>query len=137
MANFRRLYCAFVLSWMALPLATGATLYRCTAEDGAIEFRQQACATGIEERLEVKDVKVGWRPPEIKTEKKKKPAAKKTRKRLESRKKQQRKSDRACWNKRQQLERVEWRLKRGYKAGKGNELRFKRRQYEDYLDKFC
>ena len=137
MTHFCARYCAFVLScWAVVPLASGTMLFRCTAEDGAIEFRQHACSSGIEERFMVRDVRVGWQPPEVKGEKKKR-VAKKAKKPSSNRKKKQQKTERACFNKRQQLERVEWRLKRGYKASKGNELRMKRRQYEEYLDKFC
>ena len=42
-----------------------------------------------------------------------------------------------CWRKRQQLDRVKAKLRRGYKPAQGERLRRSRKQYEEYLFRYC
>ena len=48
-----------------------------------------------------------------------------------------RKQEKECWRVKKRLDKLEWRMRRGYKAGKGPGLRRQRQDYEDYLRKFC
>jgi hypothetical protein len=47
------------------------------------------------------------------------------------------KRDEKCFKKRQQLEDINWQLRRGYKPSKGDRLRHRRRAYEEYLRRYC
>jgi len=120
--------------------AADTNLYRCVASDGKVEFRQTFCAENTEEReVRVEDRKTGWEPAKTGVEKKARGSA------TPNKRKRKAKNDDAdrsrqkeqCWEKRQLLETVSWKLRRGYKAGKGVELRHKRRAYEDYVSRYC
>lgn len=116
-------------------------VYRCTTPSGKIEFRQQPCSEGSnEEEITIEDQKTGWEPGKTKLEgqgeeTKKKSSASKSdnKKRAEQAKKQADK----CFDKRQQLEEVNWKLRAGYSASEGVKLRHKRRTYEEYLSHYC
>ena len=117
------------------------SVYRCSAPDGKVEFRQTACVDGAKEReITVEDRMTGWKPPETRIEKKTSGARKSG-----ARKRNTEKDDQAararqeekCWKKRQALEEVNWKLRRGYKPATGVRLRHKRRVYEEYLGRFC
>ncbi len=117
-------------------------VYRCTTPSGKIEFRQQPCSEGSdEEEITIEDQKTGWEPGKTKLkgqgeETKKKSSASKSddrKKRAEQAKKQADK----CFDKRQQLEQVNWKLRAGYSASEGVKLRQKRRTYEEYLSHYC
>lgn len=134
-----------ILATLGLSLAAdGAAqtrVYRCTMPNGEIEFSQRPCAAGAsEQELDVEDRRTGWTPPQPTAE----PAAKPKRKSgsgkkpgSPSRKSAEARREERCWKKRQLLDEVTWKLRRGYKAGKGVALRRKRRSYEDYIDRFC
>ncbi len=113
-------------------MADTTRIYRCEVDSGRVEFRQMPCRTGDQEILELEDVKMGWDAPVPKVEIKAKKSANKTR---PARAKKV--SAQSCFKKRQSLESVNRKLRRGYKAGQGVELRHRRRQYEDYLSRFC
>lgn len=129
----------FILT-IAVDLAAETTAYRCTGDDGKIEFRQGPCASGTEaEEIGIADRQTGWTPPapmpEVTTRKEQK-----ARGGGESSSEQdaaQAKRDDQCWNKRHQLDEVNWKLRRGYKPGKDVALRHKRRDYEEYIDRYC
>lgn len=42
-----------------------------------------------------------------------------------------------CWKKRQRLDQVRARLRRGYKPAQGDRLRRQRKAYQDYLFRYC
>jgi hypothetical protein len=54
-----------------------------------------------------------------------------------SRAKPRRSSERQCWKKRQSLQRVQRKLRTGYRASEYQRLHDRRRSYEDYLRRFC
>lgn len=120
-----------------------AQVYRCPQPDGSISFQQQACAEGGT-RVETGEAQAVWaslrsgeRSLYDQYRKRDKAKLKHKQQIARSRKKPETADDRTCWKKRQQLESVSARLRRGYKAAKGNELRRKRDSYEDYLRIFC
>ena len=116
------------------PAAADSTrLFRCENQHGQIEFRQGPCIEGRQQEVEVRDVRMGWDVPVYKVEvKKRKPAAKAKKGSNKNGKKKER-----CFKTRQRLDSVNRKLRRGYKAGQGADLRHKRRQYEEYLGQFC
>ncbi len=117
--------------------ADSTRIYRCTGEHGQVEFRQGPCVDGSsQQELEIEDVKVGWEAPaatvEVKKRSKKTEATKTSASRANSKKQEEK-----CFKVEQRLENTNRKLRRGYKAGKGADLRHKRRQYEEYLERFC
>lgn len=121
--------------------ATQTSVYRCTSGDGAVEFRQLPCAGGSdEESLVIEDRKTGWTPGPSGTSAKRKTASKPRKRTNTSAAKgsssQARKAEQ-CWKKRQLLEEVNWKLRRGYKASQGVKLRRRRQTYEDYIGRYC
>jgi hypothetical protein len=112
-------------------------VYRCTGEHGQVEFRQGPCVDGSsQQELEIEDVKVGWEAPAATVEVKKRPG-KTTAKKSSSPSGNSKKQEEKCLKTEQRLENINRKLRRGYKAGKGADLRHKRRQYEEYLDRLC
>ena len=112
-------------------------VYRCTAPDGSIEFRQRRCdEDDSARRLEIEDTRTGWTPP-AGEQPRSSTARSKTRSKAGAA--QDRTADYAdrCWNKRQQLERVNARLRAGYKPDQGVKLRRRRSDYEAYLRRYC
>lgn len=116
-----------------------AGVYRCDTPDGAA-FQDRPCGGGTavvvddsgyssgsglraSERRWLKEHR-GRKPPKTKVV---------TSGRSGDRKAQARR----CWNKQARLEAVRARLRRGYKASQGDRLRRQRRNYEDYLSRFC
>jgi hypothetical protein len=126
---------------LSSPIFAETSVYRCSTPDGKVEFRQTACGDGSEEReITVEDEKTGWKPQAARIEKKPKRAEKSgTRKRKADRTRQasQARQEETCWKKRQALEEVNWKLRRGYKPAAGVKLRHKRRVHEEYLRRFC
>lgn len=100
-----------------------------------MEFRQGPCIKGTQKELEIVDVKVGWEAPSATVKISKKKRKSKTKRRSNSSHKD--KMAQKCFRTEQKLESVNRNLRRGYKAGKGADLRHKRRQYEAYLSRFC
>ena len=128
-----------LLAWSGLIVdcqADSTLVFQCTLGDGRVEFRQTLCADGDQQELEIKDVKVGWEAPTA-TVKLTKKSAKKARKSSGSSSRRKEKQAKDCFKTEQKLENVNRRLRRGYKAGQGSDLRHKRRQYEAYLGRFC
>jgi hypothetical protein len=113
----------------------GTTVYRCVTPNGDIELRQSRCPDGAdEEELSVQDRRTGWIPPSDADE----GAAVVGKRRNASIDDPARtRRDEQCWKKRQQLDDVNWKLRRGYAPSKGDVLRHKRRSYEDYIDRYC
>lgn len=125
---------AAVLLLAAAELAADTRVYRCENAAGGVEFRQSPCA-GTGEPITIEDRMTGWTPSAGVTHKQTQQSARpkpstKTARTVT-------KSETSCWNKRQQLEQVNRKLRLGYTPAKGVELRHKRRVYEDYLTEFC
>lgn len=129
--------------WLAPALGLGAgtsEVFRCTSPQGDIELRQLPCDTHAQEqRLTIEDQPTGWGPTAVvPAEPPWHPA--KPRKQNRGTSSQERAAQaqaRQCWEKRKRLEEVNARLRHGYKAKQGIELRGRRDYYEDYLDEFC
>jgi hypothetical protein len=114
-----------------------AQVYRCTAADGSIEFRQQACVPGdAGEQLEIQDTRTGWIPPTPEPPDTKKEQAKKASTSKPAQDEADKNAER-CWKKRQQLQRVENELRAGYKPARGEKLKQRRREYEAEINRYC
>jgi hypothetical protein len=113
-------------------LAGGATPYRCVI-DGVVEFRQTACPQGGGDKIHIKDHSRGITPSEPglrfneMTEKRVTQSSSRRKKEYRER----------CWKKRRQLERVERKLRAGYKASEYERLHQRQADYEDYIREFC
>jgi len=130
-------------AWHApLGFADAVKVYRCSGKDGVVEFRQQHCDQGHQEQVRVDTTPSGWIPPRPEPENKRKKRAAKSRSKTVrqggSRTAElKQKQEKECWRTQKRLDKLQWRMRRGYKAGKGPGLRRQRRDYEDYLRKFC
>lgn len=111
---------------------SAATLYRCD-ENGVVEFRSTACAAGEGRRIQVKNNSSGVTPsePGLRLKNASEISDRKSRKGPTV------SSEKQCWAKRRQLDRVERRLRAGYKASEYQRLHDRQREYEDYLRRFC
>jgi hypothetical protein len=95
---------------------------------------------GTEEReVRVEDRKTGWKPPRVES-----PARRQAPRARGRNGKAPATSDMAaarradqCWNKRRQLEEVNWKLRHGYRPVEGVKLRRRRQSYEDYIGRYC
>ena len=118
----------FILPWPAQ-----ATIYRCNTAAG-ISFQEQPCAdSAVSNIVEIDDYRIGSRAVPVKKLKPKK----KSRRRSKPKRRTAGNNKKACFSKKQQLKKVQWTLRRGYKAGKGAKLRQRRRTLKDYLREFC
>jgi hypothetical protein len=127
---FRFLLCGLLAGHSLSALAV--SLYRCD-KNGSVEFRQTPCRGGGERRIHVINSSNGMTPSEPGLRLKKASEKPDT----VSRKRRKTPSDKQCWRKRQQLERVDHRLRAGYKASEYQRLHDRQREYEDYLRQFC
>jgi hypothetical protein len=122
----------FTLFCCLAAMAQDVGIYRCNV-DGAIEFRQTACEQGQENLQHVSNTSSGLTPSEPGLRLKKISEKAYT---ISSAKPRQA-SEMQCWKKRQRLQRVERRLRTGYRASEYQRLHDRRREYEDYLRRFC
>ncbi len=134
-----RWFCCCQLLFYSLSLPAAPQLYRCVDAAGNSMFQQTACLVGEQSIIEVVDTRVGWKPP--KASKKsakvsKKPPLKPVRS-IAKQARERRKQDKSCWRAEQNLEQVDRKLRRGYKASAGDRLRAKQERYESYLKEFC
>jgi hypothetical protein len=118
--------------------AAQASIYRCTAPDGSVEFRQGACQEAhTSTQVQIEDNRTGWVPPAgeapAAAAKKKKTKAPRSPTAADDTDKY---ADR-CWSKRQQIERVNAQLRAGYAPPQGVKLRRRRSEYEAYLSRYC
>lgn len=141
-----------MLLWSSavIQAADSPIIYRCVTVDGRIEFRQYPChGADTATRVEVERQSSGWVPPtptkqhEIKSDKRA------SRSKQSTHQKRANKSgndepqvgrsgeNKKCWNKRQQIEEINWKLRRGYRADEGVKLRHRRESYEAYVREFC
>ena len=130
-----------LLLFLCADIVAETSVNRCVTPDGKIEFRQFACAADAEEEeVLIEDRKTGWEPAKTKLEKTKTRSDKSSthnRKSDEKKLAAKAKQEEQCWKKHQMLEEVNWKLRRGYKPATGVKLRRKRRQYEEYIGRFC
>ncbi len=125
-----------------LGFADAVKVYRCSGKDGSVEFRQQHCDQGRQQEVRVDTTPTGWMPPRVKPESKRDKRARKPRSKTVSKggnrtAELKQKQEKECWRTQKRLDKLEWKMRRGYKAGKGPGLRRQRRDHEDYLRKFC
>ena len=120
-----------VLSLLGPAPVTAIELYRCS-RDGAVEFRQTPCPGGEQTLTEVTDQSRGMTPVE--------PALRLPKRQDLKRSKspsQKRRNDERCWKTRLRLEKVERRLRGGYRASQYEALHRKQEEYAGYLKRFC
>ncbi|WPL13735.1 hypothetical protein Thiosp_03552 [Thiorhodovibrio litoralis] len=131
---------------LTTPAAKGTepSVYRCTATDGSIEFRQFPCHGRDDSLLlEIDDRPSGWTPPDpadvFKDEPERKPRSSSAESSSDARKDAaaDRRWEEKCLKKQHQIEQVNRKLRAGYTASEGQRLRHKRAEYEDYVKKFC
>ena len=138
----RRLAC-MGLALFCLP-ALAATVYRCDGPEGPA-FRDRPCERGVALDLDSaasdsRPAGPGLRPGEREWLRAIRRREAQQRPRPAPRASAQAARDaraRRCWRKRQQLEAVRARLRRGYRPAEGERLRRRRHSYEDYLSRFC
>ena len=122
--------------------ADNVKVYECRGRDGAVEYRQLPCDQGLQREVRVDTTPSGWVPPRVKPESKRAGRVGKSRSRAASGRASRtaqlkQKQEKECWRVKQRLDKLEWRMRRGYKAGKGPGLRRQRREYEEYIRTFC
>ena len=136
--------CGFLslpLIFAVKPAYPETRVFKCTSATGQISFSQTGCEIGIREPLVINNPDVGWinlKPVLSKIKAKSDKGEKKSPKRKVSGSRsgkgaQQQK----CWRVRKKVARIERELKRGYKLGRGEDLRYQRTEQEEYLALFC
>lgn len=113
-----------------------STVYRCTAPDGRIEFRERPCdGRASEQALSIPDNRTGWVPPSPA------PADEPEHKsRRDARSNPAADKDpyaERCWRKRQQIQGINNELRAGYQPARGERLKRRRREYEAFVDRYC
>ena len=120
-------------SILPCPATAGTALYRCD-DGGRIEFRQTACERGDESVTVVTDGSKGMTPSEpglrLKKPSEKTDTVVHTEKAREV-------AEKRCWRKRMQLERVERKLRAGYKPSQYQRLHERQDAFTDYIRRFC
>ncbi|MGB5832575.1 MAG: hypothetical protein WBG92_11375 [Thiohalocapsa sp.] len=119
-------------------LSAQTSIYRCTMQDGSIEFRQSGCSSAQDSiQIEINDTRTGWTPPSgTALSAPKSDSTGGRRKKSAQSKEIDRYADR-CWNKRQQIDRINNELRAGYKPQRGVKLRRRRSEYEAFLSRYC
>ncbi|MBB1126356.1 hypothetical protein [Thiospirillum jenense] len=139
--------------WLSgvIQAADSPTVYRCVTVDGRIEFRQYPChGADTATQVDVERKSSGWVPPTPNQTKKYDNKSDKTgsQSNQSTNKKHSKKASdetqigrsgesKKCWNKRQQIEEINWKLRQGYQADEGVKLRHRRKNYETYVREFC
>ncbi len=134
---------AWVALWASLSVGAAETIIRCHLPDGRVNFSDRPCRSGIQDELKFKDQKVGWEAPRTplklkrKSKRERQKQARKKAAALRRAKKERARKKRDCWKKKEQIDRIQERLRRGYKAGQGRTMRYRQRELEGYLREFC
>lgn len=119
----------------------GVSVYRCTDSDGRVELRQTYCPSGDQQQLRVDTSNLGWVRPTVPDSSNRKSGSNESAAERRSGSERSRVSDEAkqrrCWKVENKLERIKRRLRKGYRASEGDELRQRRREQEQYLRRFC
>jgi len=120
--------------------AAGAAIYRCDGAEGPV-FRDWPCSAGQRPETVTPQIAQGASLRASERQWLKRRGAERRNRRdakiAPARGREDKAQARRCWNKQQRLENVRARLRRGYKPSQGDRLRRLRRQYEDYLSRFC
>lgn len=129
-----------VLLLALLTAPAQAAVFKCVTASGEVSFRDTPCdSSGV--RVPVQSLPepgAGLRDSErrwLREREQHKPAYSQPHKR--SGRKAAQVQERRCWRKQQLLDQVRAKLRRGYKPVQGERLRRQRRQYEDYLFRYC
>lgn len=122
--------------------AHAGDIHRCVGEHGEVAYSQQPCGAPIDTRIApVRDGAkgVGLRAGEKALLRQLNGRARDSRRspRRAKPKQDTAKQEYACRQKQRALDAVRATLRRGYKPGRGEKLRRRRRAYEDYLSTFC
>ncbi|HIE56112.1 MAG TPA: DUF4124 domain-containing protein [Chromatiaceae bacterium] len=135
-----------ILVFLLFLAGTGGAVevYRCVTADGSISFQQSACSHQGE-RIETGEAQAAWVGLRKKERQLYEQYRRRDRKRIDAQRKAERRNARlltqaapaTCYNKRHSLNRVEAKLRSGYKPSKGESLRRKRDYLEGYLRRFC
>ena len=130
-----RLKVHFLLVFLLLLSADlQAAIYRCQ-QAGMVSFQEKPCTKGPSEVVEVQDYKIGTSPlPDLDLFKERKQDNPRTKPNKAPANKG---TDKRCFSKQQQLDKIRWQMSRGYKASAGEKLRQRRRQLEAYRREFC
>ncbi len=134
-----RLSVAMLLTLFGCGLHAGE-LVRCALAGGGVEYRNPPCPDGNGKTVEIRRMSVGSFKYPTRDARKVKPGSrsrKPVKRGVAKKKRKSLASDKSCWRKRRQLEAVEKRLRRGYRASESVTLRDRRDGYEDYIRRFC
>ncbi len=112
-------------------------IFRCVDDAGRVEFRQTPCQPGKGESVVVNPQTVPWAKVESSRASKAGASGKRVRPKRSSGTGSGEVSEKQCWKKSQQLEKVQWQLRKGYKPSRGEKLRQRRRELEAFQRKFC
>ncbi len=140
---------AAILLLFAIVFANAGTqaderIFRCVQADGSFSFQRTQCPRQGES-IVVGSVQGGWvslrsgekallktyRARDAKLKRRARKAARKSKSKSKS------VETPACWSKRKRLAAIKAKLRRGYKASQSEGLRRQRRDYTEYLAKFC
>lgn len=138
-------FCLF-LSIFSFGLPAAAAVYRCVGAHGEVEFTQLACDSGATlavmpsapSALPGKGLRSGerrWLQQRVREKGRSKGKVRGPGGTARAAAKDR--SAYRCLRKQRQLDALNAEMRRGYKAGRGERLRQRRRGYEDYLEEFC
>lgn len=115
-----------------------ADVYRCDSPEGAV-FQDRPCGSGATLVVLPRPAAAatGVRESERRWLKERRQRKSRPVRQVRVRTRDDEARKRRCWNKRTRLETVKGRLRHGYKPSQGDRLRRQRRNYEDYLSRFC
>ncbi|OOZ37126.1 hypothetical protein [Solemya velesiana gill symbiont] len=112
-------------------------VYRCQSGEWGVVFQQSPCADSSVEPIELNPQVVDWiESPETGQSTEKEGSARK-RTRPKARPGKRTATEQQCWRNRQKLERIQWKLRKGYKPAEGERLKQKCQELEAYARKFC
>ncbi|MES9878643.1 MAG: DUF4124 domain-containing protein [Candidatus Sedimenticola sp. PURPLELP] len=119
--------------------AVADEIYRCEGEGGRAEFQQVPCADKSIKPLELSPQVVDWvAAPRLKSGSAGGSKAKKsTRSRGSAAARKRTATAEKCWRNEQKLERIQWKLRKGYRPAEGERLKQRRRELEAYGKRFC
>ncbi|MCG8428311.1 MAG: DUF4124 domain-containing protein [Chromatiales bacterium] len=120
------------LTLFSMPLLAGETVYRCRDDRGRVLYQQSPCLSGSSEQVNVEVQSSAWLPVENAKKILAKPIKKKKRKQSFKGWKQRKKLEQKCARVEKRLERIQSKLRAGYKASQGNKLRRQREELEDF-----